>query len=53
MGSDLRFLARLSTLEACWSVLDREPGMDDLAEGAEEVLKGMGEDLKIYPFQDS
>lgn len=27
--------------------------MDDLAEGAEEVLKGMGEDLKIYPFQDS
>jgi len=53
MGSDLRFLARLSTLEACWSVLDREPGMDDLAEGAEEVLKGMGEDLKIYPFQDT
>ena len=27
--------------------------MDDLAEGAEEVLKGMGEDLKIYPFQDT
>jgi hypothetical protein len=50
---NLRFLERLSTLEACWSVLDREPGMDDLAEGAEEILKQMGEDLKIYPFQDT
>jgi hypothetical protein len=27
--------------------------MDDLAEGADEILKKMGEDLGIYPFQDS
>jgi hypothetical protein len=53
MGSNLRFLARLSTLEACWSVLDKEPGMDNLASGATEVLKKMGEDLKIFPFQDT
>lgn len=43
---------KLRTLEPTWSVLDREPGMDDLAEGADEILKKMGEDLKIYPFQD-
>jgi hypothetical protein len=41
------------TLEPTWSILDREPGMDDLAEGADEILKKMGEDLKIYPFQDT
>jgi hypothetical protein len=42
-------------LDPTWSVLDREPGMDDLAEGAgaEEMIKKMGESLKIYPFQDS
>jgi hypothetical protein len=39
-------------LAATWSILDREPGMDDLAEGADEILKKMGEDLKVYPFQD-
>jgi hypothetical protein len=38
-------------LEPTWSVLDSEPGMDDLAEGASEILKKMGEDLKIFPFQ--
>ena len=27
--------------------------MDDLAEGADEVLGKMGEDLGIYPFQDT
>ena len=43
---------RIDTLDATWSVLDREPGMDDLAEGATEILKKMGEDLKIFPFQD-
>lgn len=32
--------------------MDREPGMDDLAEGADQIFKKMGEDLKIYPFQD-
>ena len=42
----------LGTLDPTWSVLDREPGMDDLAEGATEILKKMGEDLKIFPFQD-
>lgn len=41
------------TLEPTWSILDREPGMDDLAEGATDILKKMGEDLKIYPFQDT
>lgn len=41
-----------SDLGPTWSVLDREPGMDDLAEGATEILKKMGEDLKIFPFQD-
>jgi|WetSurMetagenome_2_1015567.scaffolds.fasta_scaffold04877_7 hypothetical protein len=44
---------KLRTLEPTWAVLDREPGMDDLAEGAAEILKKMGEDLKIYPFQDT
>jgi hypothetical protein len=44
---------KLRTLEPTWSVLDREPGMDDLAEGVDEILKKMGEDLKIYPFQDT
>ena len=43
---------KLGTLDPTWSVLDREPGMDDLAEGATDILKKMGEDLKIYPFQD-
>ena len=40
------------TLEPTWWVMDREPGMDDLAEGATEILKKMGDDLKIFPFQD-
>jgi hypothetical protein len=44
----------LDTLEPTWWVMDREPGMDDLAAGVAsgEVLQKMGEDLKIYPFQD-
>jgi hypothetical protein len=42
----------LRDLEALWWVLDREPGMDDLAEDKEEVLKVMQDDLEIYPFQD-
>jgi hypothetical protein len=41
------------TLEPTWSILDREPGMDDLAEGATDILKKMVKDLKIYPFQDT
>jgi hypothetical protein len=49
---NLRFLERLGTLEALWSVLDREPGMDNIVDGA-NVLEQMGEDLKIYPFQDT
>lgn len=43
----------MRTLEPTWSVLDREPGMDDLAEGASGVLQELGEDLGIYPFQDT
>ena len=42
----------MDTLEPTWWALDREPGMDDLAEQAGDSLKQMGEDLKIYPFQD-
>jgi hypothetical protein len=40
------------TLAPTWNILDREPGMDDLAEQAGDSLKKMGEDLKIFPFQD-
>jgi len=43
----------LEPLDVTWSVLDREPGMDDLAEGADDRWTKMAEDLKIYPFQDS
>lgn len=43
---------KLETLEPTWWVLDREPGMDDLAEDKTGVLKKMQDDLKIYPFQD-
>ena len=32
--------------------MDREPGMDDLAEGATDILKTMKEKLKVFPFQD-
>jgi hypothetical protein len=39
-------------LAGTWSILDREPGMDNLAENAAEILQQMGEDLNIYPFQD-
>jgi hypothetical protein len=46
-------MQRLTTLEACWSVLDREPGMDNLAEDTKDLLKKLGEDLKIFPFQDT
>jgi hypothetical protein len=53
MGSQLRFLARLSTLEACWSVLDTEPGMDDLAnEASPKFLEKLAE-AGIYPFHDT
>jgi hypothetical protein len=44
---------KLPYLDPTWSVLDREPGLDDLAEGATEILKQMGKDLEIFPFQDS
>jgi hypothetical protein len=44
--------SRKRTLEPTWSILDREPGMDDLADGATNVLKKMKDDLNIYPFQD-
>ena len=40
------------TMEPTWWVLDREPGMDDLAGASGEVLKKMKDDLKIFPFQD-
>jgi hypothetical protein len=40
------------TLEPTWWVLDREPGMDDLAGEAGDILKTMQDKLKIYPFQD-
>ena len=36
-----------------WSVLDTEPGMDDLAKGKIDTLKKMQDDLGIYPFQDN
>jgi hypothetical protein len=36
-----------------WWLLDREPGMDDLATQAGDSLEKMGEDLKIYPFQET
>ena len=49
---DFHSLDRPSTLEPTWWVMDREPGMDDLAEGITGILKKMQEDLKIYPFQD-
>lgn len=39
------------TLEATWFVLDTEPGMDDLAGTAGDILKTMKEHLKIFPFQ--
>jgi hypothetical protein len=50
--STLRFLDRLSTLEACWSVLDREPGMDNLM-ASQDMLDQMIEAIKIYPFVDT
>jgi hypothetical protein len=42
----------LESLIPTWWLLDREPGMDDLADQAGDCLKKMGEDLGIYPFQD-
>lgn len=44
--------APLDTLEPTWWVMDREPGMDDLAEQAGDSLKQMQDDLQIFPFQD-
>jgi hypothetical protein len=35
-----------------WWVIDREPGMDDLAGTAGDILQKMKDDLKIFPFQD-
>ena len=43
---------KLRTLEPTWWIMDREPGMDDLAEQAGDSLQKMGDNLKIYPFQD-
>ena len=41
------------TLEPTWWVMDREPGMDDLAgDGSIDVLAAMKDKLKIFPFQD-
>ena len=41
------------TLEPTWWVMDREPGMDDLAgDGAVDVLASMKKTLNIFPFQD-
>ena len=40
------------TLEPTWWVMDREPGMDDLAGTSGGVLQKMKDDLKIFPFQD-
>ena len=40
------------TLEPTWWVMDREPGMDDLAGTSGDVLQKMKDDLKIFPFQD-
>ena len=45
-------IQKLRTLEATRWIMDREPGMDDLATQAGDSLDKMGEDLKIYPFQD-
>lgn len=42
----------LPGLDPTWIILDREPGMDDLKVKAGDSLQKMGEDLKIYPFQD-
>ena len=39
-------------LDPTWIVLDKEPGMDDLMVDAGNSLEKIGEDLKIYPFQD-
>lgn len=39
-------------LDPTWIILDSEPGMDDLMVDAGDSLEKMGEDLKIYPFQD-
>lgn len=44
--------AKEETLEATWFVMDREPGMDDLAGTAGDILATMKDQLKIYPFQD-
>src|ERR1035437_8208799 len=41
-----------SDLGPTWSVIDSEPGMDDLAGTAGDILKTMKEDLKIFPYQD-
>jgi len=41
------------TLEPTWWVMDQESGMDDLVEQAGDSLDHMGEDLGIYPFQDT
>lgn len=43
---------KMPDLAPTWSVLDREPGMDDLAEGLTGVLEEMQNDLKIFPYQD-
>jgi hypothetical protein len=43
----------IAYLDPTWSIMDSEPGMDDLAEGADEILGKMGKDLEIYPFQDA
>jgi hypothetical protein len=43
----------MPSLDATWSVMDREPGMDDIIEKAGDSLEKMGEDLEIFPFQDT
>lgn len=49
---DFHSLDRPATLEPTWWVMDREPGMDDLAGTAGDILKDMKEKLKVFPFQD-
>jgi hypothetical protein len=49
---DFHSLDQPDTLEPTWWVMDHEPGMDDLAGTAGDILKKMKEDLKIFPFQD-
>lgn len=43
----------LDTLEPTWWVMDREPGMDDIAEQAGSAVLDAIKDLGVHPFQDT